>query len=177
MPAPSTIRIQTWVFPAGQWNKPTDRLIPLRLAGPLPRTAPAIAEGAIDLHIDDLPILSHNLTDWGYVENWWRSALAAIEHLLHLHPAVWPLEGKVLHLSIDPVPNTRRANIQLRNSRDPSLSGSPIRAHIPTLADALLAEAELFFRWRSPPDAAALQEHIDRLRSAPAPWRSPRSAH
>ncbi len=166
----SNIQIRQWVFPQGNWKLPTDEPVPLEVAGPLTHKAVSgLCEGAIDMYVDGVGVITRDLTWWGYLFDWWREALDAVESLLVLRSVVWNLPGKTLHVAIEIVAGTRRARVQLRARHNPE-HGPAVEVHVAALVDALLDGAEQYIRWCGPYDTSTL-ERVEQLRRAPAPWR------
>lgn len=170
---PPTIRIQQWVFPEERAKNYSDQPLPLEVAGPISRKAVNIVcEGAIDMYIDDVGVITRELTCWGYLFGWWNSSLLAVEDLLQLRSTVWDLPDMALEVRINVIPGTRRATVQLCN-RQGDEYGPIAETHIKALTEALLDGAEAFVRWGGEVggDSDLTIANIERLRAAPAPWK------
>lgn len=168
-----TIRIQQWVFPQGSSKNYSDQPLPLEVAGPISRKAVNIVcEGAIDMYIGDVGVITRELTCWGYLFGWWNRSVLAVEDLLELRSTVWDLPDMVLEVRINVIAGTRRITVQLYNRQDEE-RGPIAETHVKALTDALLDGAEAFIRWGGEieGDNGLTIGNIERLRAAPAPWK------
>lgn len=147
--------------------------MPIEIAGPLTKKAiPGMCEGAIDMYIGDVGVITRELTWWGYLFSWWDSSLSAVEDLFQLKSTVWYLPGKVLKVPINVIPGTRRVTVQLYNTRNGEY-GPIAKTHVKTLTDAILDGAEAYVRWCGEFNGikGLTIANIERLRTATAPWK------
>lgn len=158
---------KTGVVPHWQQNLESTRSmafaeIPKRI------TSASMLEGMIELRIDGVLLLGRDLLGFGYVDLYWRDALAFVESLLGLKSAHWPLGGKLAHLGCERTPGTRRGEIRLEVKGHVEVAAA---VHIPTLADALLDGAAEYNAWLPQAQRGGADAEVERLRALPTAWR------
>lgn len=167
----SAVHLRTFVYDTGEQRKGS-LLLPIEAVERLPHKFLGV-EGSLELRIGDVAVLTHESLPCGYIWDWWDRALPAAADLLALRSTVWALHGKTVSVPIEIIPGTRRARVWARRS-DGSAYSAVADARVPELAEAMLDEAERFFRWlvgKGWMDPEANLARLAELRRAPAPWR------
>jgi hypothetical protein len=165
------VRIRTFVYDTGEERKGSI-LTPIEALDRLPRTFMGL-EGSLEFHIDGVAVLTNDSLPGGYIWSWWEQALPAVADLLSLRTTAWALHGKTVSVPIEVLPGTRRARVWARRANGTAHSPTA-EARVPELAEAMLDEADRFFRWTEGKgwiDPKASLDRVAELRRAPAPWR------
>jgi hypothetical protein len=162
------IWVRTFAYDTGT-SQAGSRLLPIELITRMPHKA-MFFEGCLELRIGGVEILSDALLPCGYVGDWWSEGLEVISSMLSLSSVRWMLPGKQCHVALDVSPGTRVASVQTLWPGHPAISQAA-EAHVPSLVDAMLEEAERFFRWLPHRNANEELVRIAAFKTAQAPWR------